>query len=165
MSTINTMSTESAMLQVPAPHTVAATPPLIARLVSQSGASWVDDTPDQTFIAAAGDCALFIAGDPVRFPECLDVAVVLPELQRAFPDALRIGVAAADCEDALARRYGVTRRPALVFLRGGQFVAVLAGMLDWDVYLVEVARILQLAPSRVPGIGIPLVAAAGGACH
>lgn len=160
------MTTETVMLQVPAPHTVASTPPLMQRLVSQHGASWVRDTPADSFLALTGDCVLFIAGDPVRFPECLDVAVVLPELQRAFPGRFRIALAEADCENTLAKRYGVTRRPALVFLRDGQYVAVVEGMLDWDDYVREVARALALPVSRVPGIGIPLVAAsAGGACH
>jgi hydrogenase-1 operon protein HyaE len=159
------MTTDTLMLQVPAPHTVASTPPLMQRLVSQHGARWVRDTPADAFLAEAGDCVLFIAGDPVRFPECLDVAVVLPELQRAFPGRFRIAVAEADCENALAKRYGVTRRPALVFLRGGQYVAVVEGMLDWDDYVREVARALALPVSRVPGIGIPLVAASSGACH
>jgi hydrogenase-1 operon protein HyaE len=153
------------MLQVPAPHSVAGTPPLMQRLVDQHGAAWVRDTPSEPFLALEGDCVLFIAGDPVRFPECLDVAVVLPELQKASSRPFRIALAASDCEDALARRFGVTRRPALVFLRGGQYVASVAGMLDWDDYVREVERVLRLPVSRVPGIGIPLVAAAAGACH
>ncbi|MDL2355005.1 MAG: hydrogenase [Pseudomonadota bacterium] len=160
------MTTDTLMLQMPAPHTVPATPPLMQRLVAEFGAAWVRDTPDQPFLAAQGDCVLFIAGDPVRFPECLDVAVVLPELHRAFERSFRIAIAERDCEDALARRYAATRRPALVFLRGGQYVATVSGMLDWDDYLREVARVLLLPVSRVPGIGIPLVAAASGAaCH
>ncbi|MEV4780292.1 hydrogenase [Burkholderia sp. LMU1-1-1.1] len=159
------MTTETSMLQVPAPHSVAGTPPLMQRLVRQHGAAWVRDTPSEPFLARDGDCVLFIAGDPVRFPECLDVAVVLPELQRACSVPFRIALAESDCEDALARRYGVARRPALVFLRGGRYVATVAGMLDWDDYVREVEHALRLPVSRVPGVGIPVVAAGAGACH
>ncbi|MBX9869323.1 MAG: hydrogenase, partial [Burkholderiaceae bacterium] len=139
---------------------------LVQRLVSEFGAAWVPDEPQHLFIMKPGDCVLFIAGDPVRFPECLDVAVVLPELQRYFSSSFRIAVAERESEDSLAKRYGATRRPALVFLRDGQYVTTVAGMLDWDDYLREVAQALRMPPSRVPGIGIPLVSAsAADACH
>lgn len=160
------MSTETAMLETPAPHTLPSTPALVQRLVSEFGAVWVGDDAKNPFIMETGDCALFIAGDPVRFPECLDVAVVLPELQRHFSSRFRIAVAERNSEDALAKRYGATRRPVLVFLRGGQYVTTVAGMLDWDDYLREVAQALNMPTSRVPGIGIPVVSAtADSACH
>lgn len=149
------------MLQVPAPHTVAGTPPLIQRLIAQNGARWVGNDPADPWLAQDGDCALFIAGDPVRFPECLDVAVVLPELQRAGSRPFRIAIAERDAEDALAARFGAARRPSLVFLRGGRYVATVAGMLDWDDYVREVERALQSPVSRAP-IGIAVAASAGG---
>lgn len=158
------MNDHTAMLVTPAPHSVASIPPQIARLVAQCGASWVNPDNLDALLAQPGDTALFIPGDPLRFPEALDVAVVLPELQRSLKQRFRVAVAERDSEDALARRYGATRRPALVFLRDGQYVTNLSGMLDWDVYLVEVARALALPVSRAPGIGIPLVAAGVGDC-
>lgn len=160
------MTTETAMLETPAPHTLPSTPALMHRLVSEFGAEWVKDEQQNAYLSKEGDCVLFIAGDPVRFPECLDVAVVLPELQRHFSSRFRIAVAERDSEDGLAKRYGATRRPALVFMRDGQYVTTVAGMLDWDDYLREVAQALAMPPSRVPGIGIPLVSSiAVSACH
>ncbi len=41
------------------------------------------------------------AGDPVQYPECLDVAVVLPELLRAFPGRFRAGIPAVEMEPAV----------------------------------------------------------------
>lgn len=158
------MNDTTAMLQTPAPHTLSGTPPLIIRLVEQHGGMWIGDAGPEALAAPDGDVVLLIAGDAQRFPECLDVAVVLPELLRAFPGRLRIAVAERDSEDALARRYGATRRPSLVFLRGGQYVTTIAGMLDWDDYLAEVAHALDMPVTRAPGIGIPVVAAATG-CH
>ena len=147
----------------------AAAPPapaLIERLASQPGASWVDAASIDAFVALPGDRALFFAGDPVRFPECLDVAVVLPELQRAFPGRFVVGVVRHEDETALARRYGSQRWPALVFLRDGRYVTTIAGMLDWDVYLGRVAQALEMPTSRPPTIGIAVVAeGASSSCH
>ncbi|MFO1338543.1 MAG: hydrogenase [Burkholderiaceae bacterium] len=148
-----------------APATDAA--PLVARLVSDHGAGWVTAATLDAFAAAPGDRVLFFSGDPVRFPECLDVAVVLPELQRAFAGRFVVGVVARADEDDIARRYGANRWPSLVFLRDGRYVTTVAGMLDWTDYLARVAEALAMPASRAPTIGIPLVAAGGAApsCH
>lgn len=145
----------------------AAVPALIARLVEQHGAVWVDTHTIDAFLALKGDRVLFFAGDAVRFPECLDVAVVLPELQQVFPGRFSVGVARREDEDALARRFGSQRWPALVFLRDGRYVTTVAGMLDWDVYLARVAEALAMPVSRAPTIGIPVVGGSAGAsgCH
>ena len=50
---------------------------LIERLVSQFGASWVDDSTVDAWAGQGGRRVLLFAGDPVQFPEGLDVAVVL----------------------------------------------------------------------------------------
>lgn len=160
------MNTVTAMLAIPAPHTLPTTPALMQRLVAEFDAVWVKSEQQNEFLSVAGDCVLFIAGDPVRFPECLDVAVVLPELQRFFSSRFRIAVAERESEDGLAKRYGATRRPALVFLRDGQYVTTVSGMLDWDDYIKEVGQALALPTSRVPGIGIPVVSSiASSGCH
>lgn len=141
-------------------------PPLIERLAGQPGACWVDATSFDAFVAQPGDRALFFAGDPVRFPECLDVAVVLPELRRAFQDRFEVGVVRREDETALALRYGSQRWPSLVFLRDGRYVTTISGMLDWDVYLERVAQALAMPTSRAPSIGIAVVAQdAAPSCH
>lgn len=141
------------------PNTAArdATPALIERLVAAHGAAWIDAGNIDDFQAGGGDRALFFAGDPVRFPECLDVAVVLPELQRTYAGRFSVGIARRQDEDLLARRFGSQRWPALVFLRDGHYVTTIAGMLDWDDYVVRVGEALSMPPSRAP-IGIPVVA-------
>ncbi len=137
--------------------------PLVRRLAAMPGAGWVDEASHADFCARPGDQVLFFTGDPVRFPECLDVAVVLPELQRAFPGRFGVGVVRRGDEDAVARRWGSQRWPALVFVRDGQYVGTVAGMLDWTDYLARVAALLETPASRPP---IPLMGAASGpACH
>jgi hydrogenase-1 operon protein HyaE len=95
------------------------------------------------------------------------VAAVLPELRRATPRGFAIGVAPAEHEDALARRYGVLHWPSLVFLRDGGYVATVSGMHDWLPFVERVTQALASPVTRAPGIGIPLLAAGGAApaCH
>lgn len=142
-------------------------PPLMQRLIDRHGAAAVDLASIDAWLAHPGEQVLFFSGDPVRFPECLDVAVVLPELQSQFGQRFRIGVVLRADEDALARRFGVQHWPSLVFVRDGQYVAAVAGMKDWDIYLREVAEALATPARRAPTVGIPVVAAGGNAdaCH
>jgi len=142
-------------------------PPLVARLVQQCGATWVDEGNAEAFAAGPGERVLFFSGDPVRFPECLDVAVVLPELQAAFPGRLHIGVVVPAQEDAVARRFGATRWPSLVFMREGRYVDTIAGMLDWTDYVARVGDALAKPATRRPGVGIAVVPAdaGGSSCH
>ncbi|MBL0148171.1 MAG: hydrogenase [Ideonella sp.] len=142
--------------------------PLVQRLVTQFGAEWVDSDNLAAFRAGPGERVLFFSGDPVRFPECLDVAVVLPELQAVFPGRLRIGVVRREHEDAVAARFGANRWPCLVFLRDGQYVTLIAGMLDWTDYVERVRQALVMPTTRTPGIGIAVVgagAADAASCH
>lgn len=144
----------------------AQEPPLVQRLVSHHGAHWVDAHNALEFAQGAGERVLFFCGDPVRFPEGVDVAVVLPELQKAFDGRFHIGVVLRGDEDAVARRWGVQRWPSLVFLRDGAYVTTLAGMLDWTDYLARVKEALAMPTSRAPSVGIPLVSAtAASSCH
>jgi len=151
-------------VQAPLP---AANSALVERLASVHGATWLDATTLQPWSAQGGNRVVLFAGDPVRFPEGQDVAVVLPELRRSVPGGFEIGILPRALEEAVARRYGVQRWPSLLFLRDGQYVATLAGMLDWDDYLRETTQALALPVSRVPGIGVPLVSAAASesSCH
>jgi hydrogenase-1 operon protein HyaE len=140
-------------------------PPLALRLVTAHGAQPIHGGTLDGFVAGGGDRVLFFCGDPVRFPEALDVAVVLPELQVAFPGRFQVGAVERHDEEAMARRFGVQRWPALVFLRDGAYVTCVAGMHDWTAYLEQVAAALAMPVSRAPTIGIPLVSAGVGGCH
>jgi hydrogenase-1 operon protein HyaE len=146
--------------------------PLQQRLVRQFGARWITPETLDAFLAEPGDRVLFLSGDPVRFPEALDVAVVLPELQAAHPGRFAVGVVDREHETEIARRFGSNRWPALVFLRDGAYVTVLPGMHDWTEYVTKVGEALDAPTSRAPTIGIPVVSAnadagatAANACH
>lgn len=161
-------STETLVnLPVQAPRTLPDTSPLVSRLVDVCGASWVDTDTVDAWAAQGGDRVVLFAGDAVRFPEGQDVAVVLPELQRCLPGRFEVGVVHRHLEDALARRFGSQRWPALLFLRDGEYVTTLPGMHDWEDFLRMTQQALAAPTSRPPTIGIPLVSAApsGDGCH
>lgn len=141
--------------------------PLVQRLARDFGATWVDETTVADWSAGGGDRVVLLAGDPVRFPEGVDVAAVLPELMKTFPKRFTVAVVPRENEDAVAKRYGSQRWPTLLFFRDGQYVTAIAGMQDWDVYLSGVAAALAMPPSRPPTIGIPVVSqtGAGSSCH
>jgi len=147
-----------------------ALPPLIERLLAHPAAMAVSADTLDAFLALPGDAVLFLWAQPARHPEVLDVAVVLPELLAHFSRdgaaRFRIGVVDEASERVLGHRYGMQRRPALVFLRDGRYVATVQGMQDWQVFVDRIAEVLVTPPSRAPSIGIPVVAAgAPNACH
>jgi hydrogenase-1 operon protein HyaE len=146
-------------------------PPLLAQLVSKHQAVWIDfDNINAWLAAQEGDHVLLFAGDPVRFPEAVDVAVELPELQKVSASAGRpfgMAVAVPETAEALAKKYGSQRWPTLMFFRDGHYVTTLSGMHDWTDYLTLLAQALAAPVSRAPTIGIPVVSsqAQGASCH
>ena len=60
------------------------TSPLIDRLVDELGYPVLDDDNFEDFITSTPYSVLFLTEDPKRFPESLDVAVILPELIKRF---------------------------------------------------------------------------------
>ena len=139
--------------------------PLVQRLVDSHGATPVSLATIDAWLGGPGDRALFFSGDPVRFPEGSDVAVVLPELRAAQGGRFEIGVVLREEEDALARRFGAQHWPSLVFLRDGRYVATIAGMKDWDEYVRLTSAALAAPATRAPTVGIPVVSAdAGRSC-
>lgn len=146
--------------------TATTLPPVMQRLVDRCGATLVETDTLDAFLSPPGERVLLLAGDPVQFPEGLDVAVVLPELRAALSADFTIGVVAPASQEAVARRFGSQRWPALVFLRDGRYVTTLAGMHDWADYLKRVEAALAMPPSRPPTIGIAVVSAdTAPSCH
>ena len=147
--------------QTVTPPTTATEPvhPLVAQLETRHGfAAPTADTLD-AFLAAPGHAMLVFTEDPVRFKETLDLAVIAPEIVRAFPGALRGAVLFPETARAVHARYAFRRWPALVVLRDGRYVGAIDGLRNWDEYLAEVAALLAAEPTRPPSIGIAVTAA------
>lgn len=130
--------------------------PLINRLVDELGYPRLDSGNFEDFIRSTDYSVLFFTEEPKRFPESNDVAVILPELVKQFPQ-LTPAVIAPEYEKALQGRYNFNVWPALVFLKGGRYLAAITKVQNWDVYMAEIDSILKLEPRRDPGIGIPVV--------
>ncbi len=121
--------------------------PLVGRLVTEFGVPEVGACDVDEFLAAPGDAVLLFTEDPKKYPESADVAVILPELMKAFAGRFRAAVVARASERELQKRFGFARWPALVFLRGGDLVGTLTGVHDWDDFVEQVSGLLE-SPTR-----------------
>jgi hydrogenase-1 operon protein HyaE len=130
--------------------------PLIARLIAKHGYAEVDGDTHQSFAARAGHALLVFVEDPVRVRESLDLAVIVPEIARAFAGRFTVGVLLPEAARAVHPRYGFRRWPALVMLKDGQYVGAVDGLRNWDEYLATIAQLLDAPPSRPPTVGIPV---------
>ncbi len=142
---------------------VLASYPLVEQMFSRHGCTRVDADGIETFLARSGHALLVFTEDPMRYKETLDLAVIVPQLQRAFPGRFVTGVLLPDAARQVQRRYGFNRWPALVMLKDGQYVGVIDGLRNWDEYLEELQALLSAAPSRPPTVGIPVRGPGGAA--
>jgi hydrogenase-1 operon protein HyaE len=141
--------------------------PLIDQLFTRHGYAEVRAADIDAFVARPGHALLVFLEDPVRVRETLDIAVIVPEIMRAFPGRFAVGILLPDAARAAHPRYEFRRWPALVVLKDGQYVGAVDGLRNWDEYLGEVARLLAAAPARAPGVGITVRTAGqgSGACR
>ncbi len=86
---------------------------------------------------------LLSAGDPVRFPEAIDVAIVLPELIEAFQGRLRGALLARDAERELGERFGVRVQPTLIFVSKGETLGLIAKIQDWSIYIDRITKLID----------------------
>jgi len=91
---------------------------------------------------AGAVAVLLSAGDPARWPEAIDVAVVLPELIDAFQGRLRGAVIASSAERELGERFGVRVQPSLILCRNGETLGVIAKIQDWSVYIDRISALI-----------------------
>lgn len=141
--------------------------PLVERLFSKHGFAEVTRETFSAWTERAGRTLLLFIEDPGIYKETLDLAVIVPELVRAFRGRFVVGVLLPEAARELSVRYGFRRWPAFVILADGKYVGVVDGLRNWDEYLEEVARLLDAAPTRPPTLGIPVKGGSDGAasCH
>ena len=132
---------------------------LVQALTERYGLPVIDETSIGAFLAPAvgepSHAILFFTGDGSQRAETNDVAVVLPELLRAFAGRLRAAVVARDAEDRLKTRFHVYAMPSLAVTRGGEPVGVLPKVYDWADYIVKINAFLEpgapaLRPLQAP---------------
>jgi hydrogenase-1 operon protein HyaE len=150
-----TTSTTDAIVLVPI-H------PLIGQLFTRHGCAEITAENIDAFIESPGHAMLVFTEDPLRVRETLDIAVIVPELMRAFSGRFRVGVLMPEAARQLQVRYGFRRWPALVVLSDGRHVGAVDGLRNWDEYVKELGALLETEPKRPPTIGIPVKTAGAG---
>lgn len=121
---------------------------LVQQLHERHGLPLLDAAGFDGFVLSRDNVVLFFSHDPVMFPESHDVAVILPELLKAFAGQVQGAVVDRSVERELQARYRFTSWPSLVFLRRGEYLGVISGIKDWQEYRQEFARILAAEPSQ-----------------
>ncbi len=140
--------------------------PLLDQLFARHGFVRIDADTLDAFASAPGHALLVFTEDPVRHKETLDLAVIAPEVAKAFPGAFRTGVLLPADARKVAARYGFARWPALVLLKDGHYVGAIDGLRNWDEYLEDMQRLLAAEPTRAPSIGIAVKSSdTAGQCH
>jgi hydrogenase-1 operon protein HyaE len=128
--------------------------PLIQRLHDEFGYPELTVENHDEFAAPDEIGVLFFAGDPNRYKETTDVAVVLPELARAFGDRLRPAVVAKADEIELQKKYGFRAWPSLVLVRSGGYLGTVSRMKNWSEYLEEISELLTAQPRQPAGFRV-----------
>ncbi len=129
----------------------------IRRLTEHHHYPLLDEANLDAYAAERDHVVLFFSENPAQFPESNDVAMILPELVKAFAGRLEAALIAPAAQQVLQRRYGFSQWPALVFLRRGDYLGAITQMRNWEEYLREIKRLLQAEPSSPPGFAIPVV--------
>ena len=136
--------------------------PLLAQLVTKHGFTDLRAANFDAFADAPGRALIAFTEDPVRYKETLDLAVIVPELARAFGAAFRIGVLLPESARAIAPRYAFRRWPALVMLADGRYVGAIDGLRNWDEYVNQIGELVVAPPTRPPSVGVAVAAAGVG---
>jgi hydrogenase-1 operon protein HyaE len=129
--------------------------PLLQSIIDREGYRVVTDDDLDAAAEPVLFTMLFVAGDAERIAESNDVAVVVPELDRAFEGAVTVLIADRGNERDIQRRYRFNAFPALIFLRHGEYLGAIQRIQDWTDYLREIPDILAREPSDPPPFKFP----------
>ena len=138
---------------------VATLHPLVASLFARHGYRAIDGGDIDAFVGAPGHALLVFLEDPLRVKETLDLAVIVPEIDRAFAGRFRVGVLLPEAARVLQPRYGFRRWPALVVLRDGAYVGAVDGLREWSEYVATMNALLVAPAVRPPTLGIAVAVA------
>lgn len=129
--------------------------------LTRHGLDEVDAATVDQFLRLADEAGavavLLSAGDPNRFPEATDVAIVLPELIVAFNGRLRGAVIARDAESVLGQRFGVRVQPTLIFVAKGETLGLIAKIQDWSVYVDRITKLIDRPRGQSAAVAVTIV--------
>jgi hydrogenase-1 operon protein HyaE len=129
--------------------------PLLTSIIEREALKVVDEAGLDRLAKETVFSMIFFPGDAERLAESNDVAVILPELDKAFAGNITAFVVDRGSERDLQRRYRFNSFPSLVFLRYGRYLGVIQGVRDWTDYLNDISEILSREPSDPPPFKFP----------
>ncbi len=129
--------------------------PLMCGVIERENLPVVTAEALDAFCAGRGVIALMFVGDHERLVESDDLAIIAPELAKAFEGAFSLAVVARESERPLQQRFRFTAYPALVFLRDGGYLGAIERLLDWEDYLARIGEILRAEPHEPPPFRLP----------
>ncbi|MDP2781862.1 hydrogenase-1 expression HyaE [Devosia sp.] len=129
--------------------------PLLQSIIEREGYPVVDHDDLDAVTVELPFAMLFVAGDALRVAESNDVAVVVPELDKAFAGAITPLIVSRDSERDIQRRYRFNAFPVLIFLRYGEYLGVIPRVQDWNDYIRDIPEILSREPSEPPAFQFP----------
>jgi len=133
--------------------------PLVQNMIEHHGYPVLTEATLTDFLESNGEVVLFFTENAEKFPETNDVAMILPELVKAFGGRFSAAVVALADQRKLQMQYGFREWPTLVFLRNGDYLGAISRVQDWNVYLPEINRILASTPSTPPDFLLPVAGA------
>jgi hydrogenase-1 operon protein HyaE len=137
---------------------------LLDKLIDKHGISDLGLAEFEVFLKVPGNGLVLLTDEPDTAPESWDLAVIFPELLASTGVIVRAALARPETAKLLQTRFGLSRLPALVFLRDGGYVGAIEGIRDWSEFVSECATMLQKPVSRAP-IGIAVAVASSSSCH
>ncbi|MEQ8825399.1 MAG: hydrogenase-1 expression HyaE [Filomicrobium sp.] len=129
--------------------------PLLQSIIERHGYDVISHDDLAAYSSERQHLVLFFAGDAERLAESNDVAVVLPELEKAFKGTFTPVVVARDSERELQRKYRFNAFPSLVFLRHGEYLGTIPRIQDWADYIRDIQNILSSETSAPPAFKFP----------
>lgn len=115
---------------------------LAQALCEKTGLPLVDGPNLEPLLREPAPLLLFFPGDPAQRPESHDVAIVFPELLKAFDGRLRGAVVASVVEKSLGEKFGVDVFPSLALIRESATVGVIPRIRDWREYCEKIEAFL-----------------------
>jgi hydrogenase-1 operon protein HyaE len=137
---------------------------LLDKLIEKHGVTELGLDEFELFLKEPGNGVVLLTDEPDTAPESWDLAVIFPELLVSTGVSVRAALARPETAKLLQTRFGLSRLPALVFLRDGGYVGAIEGIRDWSEFVSECATMLQKPVSRAP-IGIAVAVASSSSCH
>src|SRR3974377_501016 len=120
--------------------------PLPLAFIERIGVPLIEEGNVETVLGGRGEhhrFLLLLAGDPAQRPEATDVAIIFPELLKAFEGRLFGALVAAGAEKSLGQRFPAGVLPSLAAIRGDATIGVIPRVRDWSEYLEKIETFLD----------------------